>query len=126
LANTYFVTGPFCAPVPGVIERDEFVDCANVLGNLSRLVRQEKVQSVVLGAGGSKPAALNEMADGPSAAADFCNKIGTKRTCRLYRLMSVAGGTTDLLGCGPRSEIRRRHSYASRLTALCVKHSLQS
>jgi SGNH domain (fused to AT3 domains) len=50
LANTYFVTGPFCAPVPGVIERDEFVDCANVLGNLSRLVRQEKVQSVVLGA----------------------------------------------------------------------------
>jgi hypothetical protein len=50
LANTYFVTGPFCAPVPGVIERDEFVDCANVLGNLSRLVRQKKVQSVVLGA----------------------------------------------------------------------------
>ena len=27
------------------------------------------------GAGGSKPAALNEMADRTSAAADFCNKI---------------------------------------------------
>jgi len=27
-----------------------------------------------------QPAALNEMADSRSAAADFCNKIGTKRT----------------------------------------------
>jgi hypothetical protein len=49
-ANTYFVTGPFCAPVPGITQRDGFVDCANVPSNLSELVRREQVQSVVLGA----------------------------------------------------------------------------
>ena len=49
-ANTYFVTGPFCAPLPGITQRDEFVDCANVPSNLSELVQREKVQSVVLGA----------------------------------------------------------------------------
>jgi peptidoglycan/LPS O-acetylase OafA/YrhL len=50
-ANTYFVTGPSCAPVPGITLRDEFVDCANVPNKLFELVRREKVQSVVLGAG---------------------------------------------------------------------------
>jgi hypothetical protein len=49
-ANTYFVTGPFCAPVPGITQQDEFVDCANVPSSLTELVRREQVQSVVLGA----------------------------------------------------------------------------
>ncbi len=48
-ANTYFVTGPFCAPVPGITQ-DEFVDCAKVPSRLSDLVRQEQIQTVVLGA----------------------------------------------------------------------------
>jgi peptidoglycan/LPS O-acetylase OafA/YrhL len=49
-ANTYFVTGPRCAPVPGVIQRDKFARCANLPGLLVDLVQREKVQSVVLGA----------------------------------------------------------------------------
>jgi peptidoglycan/LPS O-acetylase OafA/YrhL len=48
--NTYFVTGPKCAPVPGLIQRDKFALCANLPGVLVDLVRREKVQSVVLGA----------------------------------------------------------------------------
>jgi hypothetical protein len=50
VANTYFVTGPFCAPVPGITQRNEWVDCSKVPSSLSELVRREKVQSVVLGA----------------------------------------------------------------------------
>jgi peptidoglycan/LPS O-acetylase OafA/YrhL len=50
-ADTYFVTGPSCAPVPGITQRDGWVvDCSKVPSNLSELVRREKVQSVVLGA----------------------------------------------------------------------------
>ena len=49
-ANTYFVTGPLCAPVPGVIQRDKFGRCADLPGILVDLVQREKVQSVVLGA----------------------------------------------------------------------------
>jgi peptidoglycan/LPS O-acetylase OafA/YrhL len=49
-ASTFFVTGPYCAPVPGIIQQDEFVDCANVPSNLFELVRRQQVQSVVLGA----------------------------------------------------------------------------
>ena len=49
-ANTYFVTGPRCPPVPGVIQRDKFARCSNLPGILVDLVRREKVQSVVLGA----------------------------------------------------------------------------
>jgi peptidoglycan/LPS O-acetylase OafA/YrhL len=49
-ANTYFVTGPRCAPVPEVIQRDKFARCANLPDILVDLVRREKVQSVVLGA----------------------------------------------------------------------------
>lgn len=49
-ANTYFVTGPRCPPVPGVIQRDKFARCANLPSILSDLVQREKVQSVVLGA----------------------------------------------------------------------------
>ena len=49
-ANTYFVTGPSCAPVPGMTQRDEWVDCAKVPSKLLELVQREKVQSVVLGA----------------------------------------------------------------------------
>ena len=49
-ANTYFVTGPRCPPVPGVIQRDKFARCANLPGILVDLVQREKVQSVVLGA----------------------------------------------------------------------------
>jgi hypothetical protein len=49
-ANTWFVTGGSCAPVPGVIQQDDFAHCANLPGILAELVRREKVQSVVLGA----------------------------------------------------------------------------
>ena len=49
-ANTYFVTGPRCPPVPGVTQRDKFAGCANLPGILVDLVRHENVQSVVLGA----------------------------------------------------------------------------
>jgi hypothetical protein len=48
--STYFVTGPRCPPVPGVIQRDKFARCANLPGLLVDLVQREKVQSVVLGA----------------------------------------------------------------------------
>jgi len=49
-AKTYFVTGPRCPPVPGVIQRDKFARCAALLSILIDLVQREKVQSVVLGA----------------------------------------------------------------------------
>jgi peptidoglycan/LPS O-acetylase OafA/YrhL len=49
-ANTYFVTGPRCPPVPGVIQQDKFARCADLPGILVDLVQREKVQSVVLGA----------------------------------------------------------------------------
>ncbi len=52
-ANTYFVTGPRCPPVPGVIQQDKFASCSNLTGKLIDLIRREKVQSVVLGAGWS-------------------------------------------------------------------------
>jgi hypothetical protein len=50
VADTYFVTGPRCPPVPGVIQQDEFASCENLPGKLIDLVRREKAQSVVLGA----------------------------------------------------------------------------
>jgi len=49
-ANVYFVTGPRCPPVPGVIQRDKFARCENLPAQLEHLVQREKVQSVVLGA----------------------------------------------------------------------------
>jgi len=49
-ANTYFVTGPACAPVPDVIRQDKFARCRNLPSKLIDLVRREKVRSVVLGA----------------------------------------------------------------------------
>src|SRR6478609_3316196 len=51
--------------------------------------RQSCVETVRVGR--SKPAVLNEMADDPSASADFCNKIGTKRTFRGGLTMSALG-----------------------------------
>jgi peptidoglycan/LPS O-acetylase OafA/YrhL len=49
-ANTYFVAGGKCPPVPGVIQQDKFAPCANLPGIFVDLVQREKVQSVVLGA----------------------------------------------------------------------------
>ena len=49
-ANTYFVAGGKCPPVPGAIQQDKFAPCANLPGILVDLVRRENVQSVVLGA----------------------------------------------------------------------------
>jgi hypothetical protein len=49
-ANTWFVSGGNCAPLPGTIQRDDFAHCANIAGVLTDLVRREKIQSVVLGA----------------------------------------------------------------------------
>ena len=46
-ANTYFVTLPSCAPVPGLIDSSR---CFVLPGLLTDLVRRENVQSVVLGA----------------------------------------------------------------------------
>jgi len=48
-ANTYFVSGGRCPPVPGVIQRDEYATCASLPGILVDLVQREKVQTVVLG-----------------------------------------------------------------------------
>jgi peptidoglycan/LPS O-acetylase OafA/YrhL len=50
-ANTYFLVGAKCPPVPGVIQQERFAVCANLPGILVDLVRRENVQSVVLGAG---------------------------------------------------------------------------
>jgi peptidoglycan/LPS O-acetylase OafA/YrhL len=50
-ANTYFVAGGKCPPVPGVIQQDKFAPCANLPGIFVDLVQRENVQSVVLGAG---------------------------------------------------------------------------
>ena len=49
-ANTYFVTGPRCPPVPGLIQQDKFARCTSLPDVLIDLVRRERVQSVVLGA----------------------------------------------------------------------------
>ena len=49
-ANVYFVVGGSCAPVPGIIQRDDFAHCANLPDLLADLVEREKVQTVVLGA----------------------------------------------------------------------------
>jgi peptidoglycan/LPS O-acetylase OafA/YrhL len=49
-ANTWFVTGGSCAPLPGIIQRDDFAHCANMPGILADLVQREKIKSVVLGA----------------------------------------------------------------------------
>jgi hypothetical protein len=49
-ANTYFVTGPRCPPVPGVIQQDKFSRCASLPDILIDLVRRERIQSIVLGA----------------------------------------------------------------------------
>ena len=46
--------------------------------------------------GRSMPAALNKMADRRSAAADFCNKIGTFRTCRDFPVESAFGGKAEV------------------------------
>ncbi len=49
-ANTWFVTGGSCAPVPGMIQRDDFAHCANMPSILLELVNREKIRLVVLGA----------------------------------------------------------------------------
>ncbi|UGA47078.1 acyltransferase [Bradyrhizobium quebecense] len=49
-ATAFFVTGPRCPPVPGVIQEDKFSGCGDLTGKLLDLVRREKVASVVLGA----------------------------------------------------------------------------
>lgn len=46
--HAYFVTGPACPLVPGVIANDIYVYCAPVANKLSELVKREKVQTVVL------------------------------------------------------------------------------
>jgi peptidoglycan/LPS O-acetylase OafA/YrhL len=47
--RAYFVTGPACPLVPGVIAHDLYAYCNNVANRLSELVQREKVQTVVLG-----------------------------------------------------------------------------
>jgi hypothetical protein len=51
------------------------------------------------------PAALNEWPTGPSAAADFCNKIGTFRTSRDVQLESAMRAKADM---GPGDREARR------------------
>lgn len=46
--RAYFVTGPACPLVPGVITSD-YAYCANVPKRLSELVQRERVQTVILG-----------------------------------------------------------------------------
>jgi peptidoglycan/LPS O-acetylase OafA/YrhL len=47
--RAYFVTGPACPLVPGVLASDIYAYCANVANRLLELVQREKVQTVVLG-----------------------------------------------------------------------------
>ena len=49
-SNIWFIVGGSCAPLPGVIQRDDFAHCANVPGLSVDLVRRENIQRVVLGA----------------------------------------------------------------------------
>jgi hypothetical protein len=49
-ANTYFVVGGSCAPLPGMIQQGDFAHCANMPGILLDLVRREKIETIVLGA----------------------------------------------------------------------------
>ena len=49
-ANTWFVVGGNCAPLPGTIQVDDFAHCANMTGILTELIKREHIQSVVLGA----------------------------------------------------------------------------
>ena len=49
-ANTYFVVGGSCAPVPGIIQQGDFAHCANMPDLLLELVRREHIATVVLGA----------------------------------------------------------------------------
>ncbi|UPJ78574.1 acyltransferase [Bradyrhizobium sp. 183] len=46
--RAYFVTGPACPLVPGVIADDIYAYCANVANRLLELVQREKVQTIVL------------------------------------------------------------------------------
>ena len=49
-ANTYFVVGGSCAPLPGMIQQGDFAHCTNMPGILLDLVRREKIDTIVLGA----------------------------------------------------------------------------
>jgi len=49
-ANVFFVSGASCAPVPGLIQQDNFAHCRDMPGLLTDLVVREKVQAVILGA----------------------------------------------------------------------------
>ncbi|SHN82325.1 acyltransferase family protein [Bradyrhizobium erythrophlei] len=49
-ANTYFVVGGSCAPVPGIIQQGDFAHCANMPDLLLELVQREGIANVVLGA----------------------------------------------------------------------------
>lgn len=49
VSNVTFIVGASCAPVPGVIQRDNFAHCANMPGLLRQFVTREKPQTVVLG-----------------------------------------------------------------------------
>ncbi|QOZ26693.1 acyltransferase family protein [Bradyrhizobium sp. CCBAU 51753] len=51
--SVFFVVGPRCPPVPGVVQQDKFAGCAGLPDTLMALVQREKVQTVVLGAGWS-------------------------------------------------------------------------
>ncbi|WP_166301150.1 acyltransferase family protein [Bradyrhizobium sp. 2S1] len=48
--SAFFVTGPRCPPVPGVVQEDKFSACSDLTAKLLEVVRREKVRSVVLGA----------------------------------------------------------------------------
>lgn len=49
-ANIYFVTGGSCAPLPGIVQWNDFAHCANMPGILIDLIKRQKIRSVVLGA----------------------------------------------------------------------------
>jgi len=48
-ANTYFVVGASCPPVPNVVQQGKNAKCIDLPGILIDVVRRERVQSVVLG-----------------------------------------------------------------------------
>lgn len=77
-ANTYFVTGGSCAPVPGVVQQGDFAHCAELPAILFDLVRREKIETVVLGASwaGYGDAATRIGRDGARLPAETQDKDG--------------------------------------------------
>ena len=91
-ANTYFVTGGSCAPVPGIIQRGDFAHCANMPGIFLDVVRRERVRSVVLGDHGQdtmvkacRSSGMANVCPLPITTAKMLSMPTSKTTCDFYK-----------------------------------------